>query len=267
MIQIREKIADENWQNIRKLFYDSLTSPFDGMWDELVHDHAQLWGFYDNNQIIGYCAKDADGNLINFFLKEEYSHQKTELFKRILFLLESNQAIVSTNNPDFLVVSLDKSKKMAVQGYLFENEKVVDLPKPDAIEGLDLELAADKDLNNLITFCANNTTGDSDWLETYLKRLIERKEIHLLKKENTIIASCEIRKSQTQDAIADLGVIVDKSFQKKGIGSWLMAKAKEISLNQGKTPISSCEQANIGSKKMIENAGFISNNMILKISF
>ena len=267
MIQIREKSDTENWENIRKSFYDSLTSPIDGMWDELIHDHGQLWGIYDDDQIIGYCSKDHEGRIINFFLIKNFSHLKTDLFKRALYMLEANQAIVSTNNPDFLVVSLDKSKKMAVHSYLFENENAVVLTKPTDIEELELESATKQDIPNLITYCSENTGGDPNWLETYLKRLVDRDEIRLLKKDGEIIGYCEIRNSLSQPSTTDVGAIVDNAFRKKGIGSWLIAQAKEISLKQNNNPICSCEQANIGSKKMIENAGFISNNMILKISF
>jgi len=267
MIEIREKSTSENWQNIRNSFYDSLSSPLDGMWDELIHDHAQLWGIYDDNQIVGYSSKDGEGSLINFFLTEKYSPLKTELFKRVLYMLETPQAIVSTNNPDFLIASLDISKKMAVHSYLFENEKEVDLSKPVDIEGLDLTPALDIDIPSLINFCTKNVESDPNWLEGYLKRLVDRNEIYLLKKDDRIICTCEIRKSLTQPSIADLGTIVDSAFRKKGIGSWLFAKAKEMSLAKGNKPICSCEQANIGSKRMIENAGFVSKNMILKISF
>jgi predicted acetyltransferase len=267
MIQIREKSDSENWKNIRGSFYKSLTSPFDGMWDELIHDHSQLWGMYDEGQIVGYCSKDNEGNLTNFFLIEKYSHLKFELFKRVLYLLEARHAIVSTNNPDFLVVSLEKSKKMAVHSYLFENSKKVELSKPKEIEALYLEMAQEQDLENLTAFCQKNSGGDPNWLKGYLNRLIDRKELRLLKKENKIIGYSETRQSTTQNSIADLGVIVDVSFHKKGIGSWLMAQAKEISLAQGNVPICSCEHSNIGSRKMIENAGFVSKNMILKITF
>ena len=267
MIQIREKSETENWDTIRKKFYKSLTSPLDGMWDELIHDHGQLWGFYDDNQLIGYCSKDADANLINFFLLEKYSHLKTELFKRALYMLEARQAIVSTNNPDFLVVSLDKSKKMNVHAYLFENEKEVEIFQPEGIENLVFGIAHEHDQHDIIDFCSNNIESDPNWLEGYIKRLVERKEIYLLKNKDKIIGTCEVRNSTTQEGLSDLGVIVDTSYRKKGIGSWLMAKAKEICLSQGNTPICSCEQANIGSRKMLEYAGFSTNNMVLKITF
>lgn len=267
MIQIRQKNPGENWQNIRESFYQSLTSPFDGMWDELVHDHSQLWGIYEADQVIGYCSKDAAGNLTNFFLLENYSHLKKELFKQVLYKLETGKAIVSTNNPDFLVLSLDSSKKMAVHAYLFENSNDVDLPVPEEIKGLNLMPATIQDFQNLMEFCIKNTEGDSRWMETYLNRLIDRKEIHLFQKVGKIIGTCEVRKSITQPAIVDLGVIVEAGFRKKGIGTWLMAKAKKMCLSQGNTPICSCENGNIASRKMIENAGFSPSNMVLKITF
>ena len=268
MIQIREKKDSENWLELRKSFYNSLTSPFDGMWDELVHDHGQLWGFYDEDQLIGYCSKDDEGQLINFFLKENYANQKVELFKRVLFLLEIRYAIVSTNNPDFLVVSLEKSKNMKVHSYLFENTKDVDgVGSHQILDSFKFEPANKDDFENLVLFCEKNIEADTGWLKMYLERLMDRNEIYLLKNKDQIIASCEIRKSDTQQGIIDLGVIVDHAYRKKGIGSALMAAGRKMSLKQNLDPICSCEQQNIGSKKMIENAGFTSTNMILKITF
>ena len=117
MIQIKEIGAEENWQHIRNFFYQSLTSPFDGMWDELIHDHGAIWGFYENGTLIGYCSKSDSGILINFFLTSDYRHLKSELFDRALYVLEAREAIVSTNNPDFLVLSLDKKTRQGRGGH------------------------------------------------------------------------------------------------------------------------------------------------------
>ncbi len=267
MIRIREKETKEDWHLIKENFYKSLHGPFDGTWDELAHEHAQLWGFYVDDQLIGYCSKYEQDTLINFFVDKNHSHLKNELFVRALYVLETAQAIVCTNNTGFLTLSLEKSRNMKVHAYLFEHVHDIRLPQPAAINGSQPVLVSMQELNTLLDFCVANTQSQFDRMENYLKRLIERQEIFLLKKEGKIIASCEIRDSRSQPGISDIGVIVDKDHRQKGIGSWLMAFAKQLSATRGNTPICSCLQSNTASRKMIENAGFSPTNMMLNISF
>ena len=267
MIEIREKLPEENWQSIRREFYQSLTMPFDGMWDEIIHERAQLWGFYDEDEIVGYCSVDEDKTLLNFYLNEAYHDRQKRGFDRVLFKLEVSQALVSTSNPDFLIMSLEKSRKMAVHTHLFEDHLVVTPNIPAYLASISFQNKQMDDIPKLVDFCSKNNIGNPDWLNSYIERLVARKEIYALCEQDEIIGTYEIRKSLTQPAIADLGVIVDEKYRGKGIGSYLMSKAKEAAYLQGLTPICSCEQKNIASKKMIENAGFLSKNMMLKITF
>lgn len=267
MIEIREKNPEENWQAIRQQFYSSLTMPLDGMWDEIIHDSASLWGFYDGDKVVGYCSVDEDKSLLSFYLDEIYQERQKAGFERVLFKLGVNQALVSTTNPDFLIMSLEKSRKMAVHSHLFEDDQVVSLPSPAYLASTDFRIDPINNVPKLVDYCAKNMGADPEWLKQYITRLVDRKEIFALCEKEEIIGTFEVRKSTNQEGIADLGVIVAEEYRSKGIGSFLMSKAKEQCYLQDLTPICSCEQENIASKKMIENAGFLSNNMILKITF
>ena len=267
MIEIEKKTPQENWQKIRQQFYQSLTMPFDGMWDEIVHKEDHLWGFYDEGKIVGYCSVDEKKTLLNFYLDEAYQERQKKGFERVLFKLEVQQALVNSSNPDFLIMSLEKSRKMAVHTHLFEDHLVVNLPPPPYLSSIDCKHEQITDVPKLVDFCAKNMAGDREWLAKYLSRLVERKEIFALCEGEEIIGTYEVRKSDTQEDIADLGVIVDEEYRARGIGSYLMSHAKASCYLQGLIPICSCKQENVASKKMIENAGFLSKNMMLKITF
>ena len=66
---------------------------------------------------------------------------------------------------------------------------------------------------------------------------------------------------------ADVGMIVSKKYRRKGVGTYLLALLKQKAGQQGLKPICSCEAGNIGSRKAVENAGFIARNRVVQLSF
>ena len=101
----------------------------------------------------------------------------------------------------------------------------------------------------------------------YIGGLIEKKEIFSHEIGDTIIGTCEVRKSTTSPKFADIGMAVSPDFRRKGYGTYLLNKAKTIALEWGKAPICSCEKDNIGSYKSISNCGFVSTYQLLAIVF
>jgi predicted acetyltransferase len=76
-----------------------------------------------------------------------------------------------------------------------------------------------------------------------------------------------VRNSDTDDSIADIGMIVSPLYRKSGYGTFLLGKAKEIAIRIGKTPICSCEKDNLGSLKSIQKNGFRSIHQLLSVEF
>ena len=72
---------------------------------------------------------------------------------------------------------------------------------------------------------------------------------------------------QIETVTTDLGMIVAKEQRRKGLGSYILTLTKAYCYERKLLPICSCEATNIGSKKAIEKAGFVSRHRVLKCEF
>ena len=62
-------------------------------------------------------------------------------------------------------------------------------------------------------------------------------------------------------------MIVAEEHRRKGIGSYILARTKVFCYERDLSPICSCEATNMGSKKAIAKAGFVSRHRIILVKF
>jgi len=62
-------------------------------------------------------------------------------------------------------------------------------------------------------------------------------------------------------------MIVSKEHRRQGVGSDILTRTKAFCYERDLSPICSCEAGNMGSKKAIVNAGFVSRHRIVSIGF
>ena len=82
-----------------------------------------------------------------------------------------------------------------------------------------------------------------------------------------ILGSCVVRKCDSDPEIANVGMAVAPAHRRKGLGTFLLGKAKEKAIEWGKQPICSCEMDNAGSLKSIQKNGFRSIHQMLYMEF
>lgn len=261
-------ISNAQLAPLRQEFYDSLSAPLDGMWDELIH-RAVVKGIFYEGTCIGYFCHDQAYTLINFFVSEKWLNQKEEIIRTLLLDEYFPQAYVCTCNPCFLSAVLPLARNISVYYYLFEDGKSTSgLPRlPAQYENTGFRIADQEDVKKIVAFCQQTTTADKAWLTDYTRRWVEKEGIYYLTLEGQIIGTCELRKSETQPGYADLGAIVSPHHRKQGLGSYLMQRGKALCYQKGLIPICSCRFDNKGSRKMIENAGFVNHHLMLKLRF
>lgn len=261
-------ISDTELAAVRQQCYQSLYAPLDGMWDTLIHK-AVIKGIFSEQQCIGYFCHDHAFTLINFFVLRPWLNQKADIFKQLLKEEAFPQAYVSTNHPVFLNACMEFSKRVSVYYYLFEDmpEEAHHPTLPTAFEGADFVQAENHELQKLVDFCQQITSTDRAWLNQYIQEWLDKEGVFYLKMKKQILGICEIRKSDTQGEYADLGAIVSSQHRTRGLGTYLMLKGKQICKERGLKAICSCRYDNVGSRKMIEHAGFANTNLILKVSF
>jgi predicted acetyltransferase len=130
-----------------------------------------------------------------------------------------------------------------------------------------IKLGKIEDIEKYVDFAHESTGGPKEWLEGYIKDWINRGGCFILENTGEILGSFEIRKSDNHPEYANLGMIVSPNHRKKGLGTFLLGKAKETSLKWNLHPICGCDKDNIGSKKSIHNNGFRSVQQLLLLKF
>jgi predicted acetyltransferase len=87
----------------------------------------------------------------------------------------------------------------------------------------------------------------------------------MFKYSDVIIATSECRMSDLQFEIADLGIIVNRDFQGKGIATQVMQMQVNRVLKANRKPICSTTLDNVASRNVIEKSGFYCTNIIFDI--
>ncbi|MDW3650303.1 MAG: GNAT family N-acetyltransferase [Bacteroidia bacterium] len=254
--------GDQDIDSLKKAWLQTLSRPQDGMW-EAFRDMAILWGIKEEDKLIGYACMNADHQLIQFYISPEHLDQGPSILQSFLRELMIKTAIVGTNNPVFLSLATPFIQEIKPHSYLYEKFLEVEMGEREA----EFRICHSEDLEAIVRYCHLATGGPEAWLEGYIGNLIEKGEIFMLRNEEEIIGTCEVRKSISAPDYVDIGMIVSPNHRKKGYGSFLLNRAKEIAISWGKEPICSTTIDNLGSQKAIRNCGFRSMHQLLEVHF
>jgi predicted acetyltransferase len=246
--------------NYRSQLYQSLKAPIDAMWEQLYIGSSQHY-LIEENDTFGYCCINEEGCLTQIFLTKDYLWSMDKVIKELILNGLIKSAHLSSNEPVAFNSCLFHSKSVKTNTFCFEhlnNEVEVD-------ENLSLELVTTDDTPSVKLFLKEQV-GMNDTFG-YTENLVARREIFMLKEAETIMATSECRMSDSQPEIADLGIIVNQSFQGKGLATQIMKMQVNRVLKSGRKPICSTTLDNIASRKAIERSGFYCSNIIFDISF
>ena len=240
----------------------SLLAPQDGMWESFM-ENATHWMFKEEHETIGYACVDDANQVLQFFILPHWLQNSATVFKQFIHQEKITKGIVGTNNPVFQSIAMHCQKSVEVATYLFTDFFTVE---PDNDLG-NLSVAENDDLEKLVDFCHISMGAPKAWLTGYVDDLIKKQALFVLNDGSKIMGTCEVRTSESQPTVADIGVIVSPQYRKKGVGTYLLGKAKTIAIQWNKKPICSCEKDNIGSLKAIQNNGFRSIHQMLLLNF
>lgn len=251
----------ETINSLRLKLYQKLTSPIDSMWEQLYIGASQHYLIEHDSQNIGYCCIDEGDSLLQIFLEKEYYDQ---MDKTIVALIESkliSSARLSSSEPIAFNTCLFYSKSIQANTICFQHSNTI--MKNDS--SLNLELVSQEDIPAVKAFLKEQLGMDDTF--GYTENLVARKEIYLIKESDVIIATSECRMSDSQLEVADLGIIVNRDYQGKGIATQVMQMQVNRVLAVNRKPICSTTTDNIASRKAIEKSGFYCSNIIFDIRF
>ena len=240
----------------------TLTAPQDGMWESFA-ENSMPWEIRHDVELIGYLRLNDQNQLLRFYLLPHWLKNGAQIYQQFINEQFVKQAVIGTNDPIHLSLGLQNQKSVMVHTYLFTDMIETQSSKSEGR----LLTAWEDDLIRLVDFYHKSTGGPKEWLSGYINNLINRGEIFILDKNGEILGTCEVRNSETNSKIADLGMVVSPEHRGKGIGTFLLGKAKELAYDINRSPICSCERSNIASLKAIHRTGFRSMNQMLLLEF
>ncbi|WP_237274477.1 GNAT family N-acetyltransferase [Tenacibaculum ovolyticum] len=246
---------------LRRQLYSQLTSPIDAMWELLYIASSKNYLINKGNKNIGYCCIDENGSLLQIFLHKEFNSKMNSVIQSLIEEKLIISASLSSNEPIAFNTCLLHSKSMKPNTFCFQhiNSKV------DANSTLNIELVSETDIPEIKSFLKEQIGMDDTF--GYTQNLVNRQEIYFIKKDDEIVATSECRWSDTQQEIADLGIIVNKKHQGKGVATKVLQLQVNRVLEANRKPICSTTLDNLASRKAIEKAGFHCSNIIFDIQF
>lgn len=248
-------------EDLRSQLYQKLTAPIDAMWELLYIASSQHHLIVKDDHTLGYCCINDQGSLLQLFLLPEYNSLMNQVIAELIKSELITTASLSSNEPISFNACLSLSKRIEVNTYCYEH-----LNAPRNIEpSLKLELVTTQAISAIKAFLKEQLGMDDTF--GYTENLVSRKEIFMLRQSNTVVATSECRMSDSQPSIADLGIVVNRDFQGKGIATQVLQMQVNRVLKAGRKPICSTTLDNIASQKAIEKAGFYRSNIIFDIHF
>ncbi len=246
---------------LRSQLYQELTAPIDAMWEILYIGSSQYYLIDHNNKTIGYCCINQEKCLTQIFLIKVYLSLMEEVIKELISTEIIKSASLSSNEPVAFNACLFHSKSVKTNTLCFEhlNQKI------EAGTNFNIELVTIADIPSVKVFLKEQVGMDDNF--GYTENLVARKELFLLKESGIIVATSECRMSDSQPQTADLGIIVNRDFQGKGLATQIMKMQVNRVLAAGRKPICSTTVDNITSRRAIEKSGFYCSNIIFDINF
>lgn len=246
--------------NFRSHLYKSLKAPIDAMWEQLYIRSSQHYLIVENDTL-GYCCINEEGYLTQIFLTENHLALMEKVIQELISKGLIKSASLSSNEPVAFNSCLFHSKSVKTNTFCFEH-----LNKEIEVDSsLRIELVPEKDIPLVKLFLKKQVGMDDTF--GYTENLVARKEIFMLKESETIVAISECRMSDSQPEIADLGIIVNRDFQGRGLATQIMKMQVNSVLQRGRKPICSTTLDNIASRKVIGKSGFYCSNIIFDINF
>lgn len=238
----------------------TLTGPEDDMWAAFA-DLAEPHSLTVDGRLVGRFAKDDEGQLHAFYVRDEFEPLTADLFARVLGELDVTAVITSTVDPTLLALALAAGGPARPTALMYDQIAASEVERPVAVR-----LARGSDHAAAVAFCRGEAGPAEASLGSYVTRRIELGELYLVEAAGTLVASGECRVDPRAPGNAHLGFVVGAEHRGRGLGSRLMHTLTEISLGQNLIPRCSTEPTNTAAQRAIRRAGFRTRHRVLRIA-
>jgi len=269
MLEIKKLETTSTLSALKAEYFSHTTAPLDGMWHFGFAPMAQHFGFYEHDQLVGFCCINSEGYLLQYYLSPHATTSADDLFALIAqdnsnVIGAISGAFVSTCDLKFLSMCLDNNTSVKVNALMYCGIHEA----PSKAANLSLVEASEDQLDIFVDFAAHAIGAPKEWLTSYFGHLIARQELFGYWEEGQLVASGECRKfDEHQTEYADLGIIVSPDYRGQGVATEVLRALTLRATSQGLTPMCSTEKTNIAAQKAIAKAGLLTDHRLLQVEF
>jgi len=267
-MQVKKMESTDGLTELKKLYMKQTTAPLDGMWLCGFVPMASHFGFYEDDEPVGFFCVNDEGYLLQFFMNQENRSQSSQLFESILHGDHSptgkiKGAFVSTAEPDYLSLCLDRFSRIEVNALMYQRDGgFKEEPQENALA---LTTVESSQLSEAVDLAVASIGASAEWLNGYFTNLINRQELFGVWENGQLIATGESRGyDEYQTEYADLGVIVAESVRGRGLATQILKQLDAMNKASGLKSICSTEKSNVAAQKAIGRAGFFASNRIVQ---
>ena len=166
MLEIKKIAVLSELNELKKEYFEKTTSPLDGMWHFGFVPMSEHFGFYVNNELVGFCCINDDGYLLQFHLETNSDTSAQALFTLIAqqnskVIGQVKGAFVSTAEPEYMSLCLDNSSVFKVNALMYKQDPKVSNTQKHSIA---MAVATEQQLAEYVKFSSTNIGAPEQWL-------------------------------------------------------------------------------------------------------
>lgn len=271
MIELRKVESPDARGALAAAYFEGLAAPIDGFWQYVVVGGADFHEILVDGAAAGHAAVTRGKALAQFAVDARHRAREGTLFDFVLASGVAAGASVSTKEPGFLSLCLDRQKSLEVDCFLFEAGGGSDSGSagptaladtgPAAHAAIPLRAASAEDIEAVRSACEPAFDG-------YYEELVAKGQLFVARQGGELLGIGELRRLPTHGgAYGDLGVHVAEAHRGRGVATGILAGLRALCAGRGLRPIASCNASNLASRRALEKAGFRAAHRIVNVRF
>jgi hypothetical protein len=259
-IELRKVESDAGKRECLHNYIEGLAAPVDGFRQNVEIAGSDCLKLELEGEAAGHLFVARGGTLLQYGLSRRYFRQAGEILDRLIEDGTVGKASVSTKEPEFLGLCLDRQKGLSVDCYLFEDLGEA-FPPPAPPAGAFLRPARAEDIPRICEACDPAFDG-------YYEGLVANGQLFVACGGDELLGIGEMRVLDTHGGrFSDIGMHVAEGKRCRGVGAFIVAGLGGLSRERGAAALACCNASNAASKRALEKAGFRATHRVLDIAF
>jgi GNAT superfamily N-acetyltransferase len=249
----------EDLADLRESYLDSCSEAQE-LYLEMKIWNAEAHVLVTGAREAGYVLVGRNGVLLEFFVQDAFVRHADAWFGEILRRLGIRKALCKSFDATLLTCAMHHLGSVRVEGILCR--EWVDVPRRELAAGISTRWAEPRDAPTIIA--VNEEVFDHpDEIHEYIR---DRKLLLFETGTGLLGFGLHSRVIAGRPEF-DIGMLVVPEHRGKGHGSAIIHHMADHCRNRGWRPICGCDVANVGSRKCLENAGFVPRHRLLEFNF